>query len=153
MPACLRWNHVFLLSVKMLCLDVWECVCVCVCVCFFLLVCACMSEMRSWIFPLYQNALPKSTFKEIPFPNSQIVLSFFAGPGGKLAPPVTTFPTRIPIGESNMSLCPKFVTKVGQFKLKKKYERSIKLLICLSSAWYWLLKFVYRKIVADVVFC
>ena len=33
-----------------------------------------------------------------------------------------------------------------------KCERSIKLLIPLSSAWYWLLKFVYRKIVADVVF-
>ena len=42
--------------------------------------------------------------------------------------------------------------KNGTVQAESKYERSIKLLIFLSSAWYWLLKFVYRKIVSAVVF-
>ena len=40
----------------------------------------------------------------------------------------------------------------GTVQAENKYERSIKLLIFLSSAGYWLLKFVYKKIVADVFF-
>ena len=47
---------------------------------------------------------------------------------------------------------PKVRHKNGTVQAENKYQRSIKLLMFLNSALDWLLKFVYRKIVADVVF-